>query len=262
MRDRGTNKDEMSHLLRTCIKQSVPRSILDFNIDDCRLVVRIFVHPDVKTLLDPNPMAQFADDFLNDDPHWTVVVGQDPPITTNSVRDQIEDFVTASLQDTNCKHILIASGASTKNYALDSRVTRVAILPGYVPVNASGERIDIHPVTKPDQTCFNEYDLHRLRHDERSPCSNFHIGDGCDEKECEYDHSRLSEKARNAVRFFCYKKPCADGSSCRRVGCFFGHGCLRTTCDRNKCKYAPEQHGLSRELHHWELGRLRYWKMM
>ncbi|KAH7083387.1 hypothetical protein BKA63DRAFT_152107 [Paraphoma chrysanthemicola] len=207
-------------------------------------------------------MAQFADDFLNDSPYWTVVVSQDLLISTNSVRDRIENLVTASLQDTNCKHILVASGASIENYALDPRVTRVANLPGYVPVNTFGERIDIHPVAKPDQTCFNEYALHRLIHGKRSACNLFHVGDGCDEKECEYDHSRLSENAWKAVRFLCYTRPRVDGAGCRRVGRYLSHGCHRTTCDRNKCKYAPEQHRLNQEVHHWKLGRLRYWKMM
>jgi hypothetical protein len=103
----------------------------------------------------------------------------------------------------------------------DGKTEITADLPGYIPVNAAGHRVDANIIQPPTQSCLDDYREHKIWNGRVGSCHDFHVGDGCNGQACLYDHSAVSDDVLSVLLF------------------------------------EDAEHGVVQAVHHWEMGRLR-----
>ena len=142
----------------------------------------------------------------------------------------------------------------------DSNCVITDELPGYVPVNAAGQRVDENIVQRPADSCFDDYREYKRRNGRVRSCNDYHLGDGCDGEECQYNHSEITDDVLSVLCFLSQRTRCVYGGACRRVNCYFGHACHWKDFGGKhpKCKFQDGEHGVDQTVHHWKMGRLRY----
>ncbi|KAF2830525.1 hypothetical protein CC86DRAFT_402560 [Ophiobolus disseminans] len=101
-------------------------------------------------------------------------------------------------------------------------------LPGHIPVNKDGERLD-YCIKKPTAACRQAYNDYVSTN--KNPCLRFHIAGTCNLGEsCKYDHSEICDNVAWFLRYLARRKRCRWGSACRRLDCMYGHVCQDTRC--------------------------------
>ena len=107
---------------------------------------------------------------------------------------------------------------------------------GYIPVNASGQRIDYSPSISGDMEC-----LYYARTRKQKVCYEFQLKDYCKRgRECKYDHKKLKKGALFVLLRELRERPCEFGPSCRSLNCIRGHHCSKGNCKRGSgCPFAP-----------------------
>jgi hypothetical protein len=112
------------------------------------------------------------------------------------------------------------------------------------------------PLSRPQDECFEKFNAYKSR---GRSCLKHHLGEGCDEAGCSYDHSEAGENVLSVLRFIMQTSvACSDRGACRRVNCCFGHGCSKEGCGDKGCRFKADTHDVDQEIHHWEMGTLRY----
>lgn len=92
---------------------------------------------------------------------------------------------------------------------------------GRIPINAGGHSIN----TYLDPPTSIQWDLHKARISKKKLCSPFHVGKGCNAKQCAYDHRPLSSDERDCMQYALRELPCRKGGTWRDGLCFMGHTC-------------------------------------
>lgn len=105
--------------------------------------------------------------------------------------------------------------------------------------NKHGHRID-------PSLNFSEPDIKLVKQSQPKFCNNFHIRGGCyDGDRCCYTHGeRLSGKKLEALKFLARTNPCYWGLECVDPDCVMGHQCPSRYCDRSRCRFREEMHGV------------------
>lgn len=109
-RERSVDKDKMKQLLRATLKHNLPKAGADLDIDTCNLIVHVYVPFDILSLSNMHQTAQFVDDFLNDDPHWSVIIA--PTVNTAQPANLVPS-ATAPLSDIATQNQICSKSKTT-----------------------------------------------------------------------------------------------------------------------------------------------------
>ncbi|KAL2816480.1 hypothetical protein BJX63DRAFT_137076 [Aspergillus granulosus] len=120
----------------------------------------------------------------------------------------------------------------------------------FIPVNKDGERIDIYvPPPSPEV-----WELYVKRSKVRKLCNNYHLGGGCDNENCEFDHSAADSNSLNVMKYILRQHVCTKGARCRLLNCYVGHHCQKGGCRGIKpCRFGRRAHTLDVTVAQWEV---------
>lgn len=108
--------------------------------------------------------------------------------------------------------------------------TPAQAIPNHIPLNKHGERLDI--ATPLPSTSLRHEFHRRFPPGAIQPCNWHHLAGRCrGAVACAYDHSEMTAGMLVYRRFQTSLVPCAEGSGCRRLGCFYGHVCRMWKCE-------------------------------
>jgi hypothetical protein len=104
-----------------------------------------------------------------------------------------------------------------------------SVPPGFVALNAKGERLDVYmpPVPADVRHRFTQ------RVANQKLCNKFHLTGECSDhanNKCSFDHSPIDEGLRNYLRSIAASTPCTRRSMCKNLACLNGHICQKPDC--------------------------------
>lgn len=104
-----------------------------------------------------------------------------------------------------------------------------------IPVNRLGQRID-RRLQAPSSA---ELDRFNNRIIDCKLCNNHHLAGECYTYNCKYDHDPIDSAMKQVLKYKARSIPCAAGSKCRKINCFYGHQCpwARDMCTNGKCAF-------------------------
>ncbi|KAK4947997.1 hypothetical protein LTR10_013050 [Elasticomyces elasticus] len=104
-----------------------------------------------------------------------------------------------------------------------------------IPINRFGQRIDLK-LRMPSTAEMDKFEDRIYR---RKLCNEHHLRDNCEAYGCRFDHDPIDANMRNTLRYKARSIPCAQGSKCRRLDCFYGHQCPwgSDNCFNPKCGF-------------------------
>ena len=127
---------------------------------------------------------------------------------------------------------------------------------GMIPVNAAGQRLDIH-LSPPSHIQWYRY---TTRFKIKKLCNAFHLKGLCSDITCEYDHSVIDRSLQEVLRYASKNRPCNHNKNgaCRRLDCDRGHVCQKPACsdarERAKgCLIPKSLHNINHNVHKWVL---------
>jgi len=101
-------------------------------------------------------------------------------------------------------------------------------IPGHVPVNAKGQRLDYY-TQSPSAGDWQAY-LRKIGNGDQ-PCRWFHLAKVCHFRDgCSHDHSAISAQVLETFRYTSKRIPCDRGSHCLLIDCVYGHVCQEPDC--------------------------------
>ena len=113
---------------------------------------------------------------------------------------------------------------------------------GYVAVNQNQHRLDAY-ILPPSNDAVNRL---KARSDRQKLCNSKHLIGKCDNENCAYDHSPITEDLRPALELLSRSMPCPKRGDCRNENCVYGHVCQRTDCKhrggKSFCRISPPMH--------------------
>ena len=113
---------------------------------------------------------------------------------------------------------------------------------GYVAVNQNQHRLDAY-IPPPTNDAINRL---KARSDRQKLCNSKHLIGKCDNENCGYDHSPITEDLRPALELLSRSMPCPKRGDCRNENCVYGHICQRTDCKhrggKSFCRISPQMH--------------------
>ena len=134
-----------------------------------------------------------------------------------------------------------------------------SVPPGFVAVNAKGERLDVYipPVTTDIRSRFTQ------RVANQKLCNRFHLTGDCPDhakNNCPFDHSPIDEGLRNYLRSIAAGTPCTRRSLCKNLTCLNGHVCQKSDCKYRGgklfCKLPGPMHYVQLQFKEWVPGVL------
>ena len=104
-------------------------------------------------------------------------------------------------------------------------------IPGRIPVNAKGQRLDYYTQMPSTSDWQHWQDYMRMIGKDVKPCRSFHLTNGCRFRDdCCYGHCTISAQILEAFRYTVKRIPCSKGSHCPVVDCIYGHVCQKPNC--------------------------------
>ncbi|KAI9695382.1 MAG: hypothetical protein M1820_008677 [Bogoriella megaspora] len=107
--------------------------------------------------------------------------------------------------------------------------------PGAIPVNNNSYRLDFY-MPPPSALALRDW---KARTSRQGVCNTHHLGAGCTNADCKYDHSPLSLEQLEVLKVMNKGQPCKRGGACRKADCRNGHVCQK------ECR-GSKIHGLCR----------------
>ena len=129
-----------------------------------------------------------------------------------------------------------------------------SVPPGYVAVNARGERLDMYmpPVSVEVRNRFAK------RIANQKLCNKFHLAGDCPDGDCPFDHSPIDADLRNYLRSIAAATPCTRRSMCKNLTCLNGHVCQKADCKYRGgkvfCKLPGPLHYVQLQFKEWVRG--------
>ena len=129
-----------------------------------------------------------------------------------------------------------------------------SVPPGYVAINAKGERLDMYmpPVTTEVRNRFAK------RVANKKLCNKFHLAGDCPDGDCPFDHSPIDADLRNYLRSIAAATPCTRRSACKNLTCLNGHVCQKSDCKYRGgklfCKLPGPMHYVQLQFKEWVRG--------